>query len=174
MKHSDTTLSQAASMLLGQLADVLAHLDDDTYNRSVGLLSGSSIGGHVRHTLEFFTCLLSGYNSGRISYDERVRDLDLETDRKVALDTITTIRRQLQELREDGPLTLRSLISPQDKNPCTLSTTLDRELWYTIEHATHHFAIIKIGILSQQPDFSMPEQFGVASSTLAYQLDDTE
>jgi hypothetical protein len=174
MKAIDATLIHAVHGLLHQLHEVLQKLDERDYQHSSEILSGSSIGGHVRHTLEFFTCLLDGHQSGMICYDNRKRDLEIEKSPTVAMDTIGKITRKLGELTHDKAIELHSLIAPEESNLILISSSLERELWYTIEHAIHHFAIIKIGILSLCPEVNLPQNFGVASSTVSYQLSQAE
>ena len=50
-----------------------------------------------------------------------------------------------------------------------LTTSLKRELIYNIEHAVHHMAIIKIAIKESLPHIALPEDFGIAYSTIKYQ-----
>ena len=49
-----------------------------------------------------------------------------------------------------------------------VESTLDRELIYNIEHAIHHMAMIKIGLKVLAPELHLPENFGVAPSTIRY------
>jgi len=49
-----------------------------------------------------------------------------------------------------------------------VDTTFNRELLYAIEHTVHHMAIIKIGMLLNYPNVTVPENFGVAESTIQY------
>jgi hypothetical protein len=43
-------------------------------------LSSATIGEHTRHVIEMFQCLLNNYESGVVNYDERARDIVLQTD----------------------------------------------------------------------------------------------
>jgi hypothetical protein len=44
-----------------------------------------------------------------------------------------------------------------------------RELVYNIEHVVHHMALVKIGLKELLPDLDLPDDFGVAVSTIRYQ-----
>ncbi|HWA34354.1 MAG TPA: hypothetical protein VG737_09510 [Cyclobacteriaceae bacterium] len=132
-------------------------------------LSGSSIGQHLRHSLELFMCLEKGYHSGIVNYDDRPRDKRIETDKIAAVQAIRQIRKFLQLNRTDRLMRLE--ISPDlgNSQPIAIETTLFRELAYNIDHIVHHLAIIKIGLKEVAPYICLPEHFGVAASTIRHQ-----
>ena len=47
-------------------------------------------------------------------------------------------------------------------------SNVQRELVYLIEHAIHHFALLRIGIQENFPEISLASDFGVAYSTVKY------
>ncbi len=144
----------------------LEALDEAQFQQPVPALSGSTIGQHTRHWVEFFQCLLDqASRRQRISYDERVRDPRLESSPVFVEQTLRDLSRQVrraflgQSVYLDTSLGDRHLILP---------TSVGRELWYAVEHAIHHLAIIKIGLREIAPDLELPADFGVAYSTSAY------
>lgn len=170
MDHPTASLTSIVQILLNQLQVVLHKLDDDSYGSSMEILSNSSLGGHVRHTLEFFDCWLQGVNTLQINYDERKRDHRLETERQYAIQKIKQLIGSFQAVSADENAILITQINPTEDTAHSFNSSTNRELWYTIEHAIHHFAIIKIGIIHFFPQFQFPDNFGVASSTVSYQL----
>ena len=60
-------LPDAAKSVFTQLAYVLEQISDEEYNREIPLLGNSTLGQHVRHTLEFFICLQAGMVMGIIN-----------------------------------------------------------------------------------------------------------
>jgi hypothetical protein len=50
----------------------------------------------------------------------------------------------------------------------TVETSAGRELVYNIEHAIHHIAMIKIAVINLLPHIKLPDNFGVAYSTIFY------
>ncbi len=54
-----------------------------------------------------------------------------------------------------------------------IASNFYRELIYNIEHAVHHMAIMKIGVLEVAPYVSMPLDFGVAVSTIRHKKSET-
>ena len=100
------TLHTSAQKLLNELGDVISQLTPDQYNQPLEVLSDSTIGQHIRHTLEFFICLIDGRNNSEINYDQRKHDNVIETDLNIALSVIDSIDDFLQKEKEDFPITL--------------------------------------------------------------------
>jgi hypothetical protein len=162
-------LTHACNEILLQLADLVHSLNDEDFNRPSRALSQSTIGQHLRHTLEFFLCFEQGCKSGVINYDKRSHDKGIETDRKLALKTIERIVSFISTL--DPEMTLRLDVNYDlDKDQFeSLDTTSSRELVYNIEHAVHHMAIMKIGVNEVAPYIKLPASFGIAASTIRHQ-----
>lgn len=161
-------LIQASSVILDQLSNVIGQLTETEFIRSSETLSGSSIGQHLRHTLEFFFCLEQGYDKGIINYDKRAHDKLIETDKEVALLAIDRIRQFISKQTQDKSLTLEVGYDLNNDENVSVNTNYFRELTYNIEHAVHHMAIMKIGIREVAPDTIISSDFGVAASTLRY------
>jgi hypothetical protein len=159
-------LTQAASTILNQLSNAVKQLTDNEFTIPSRVLSGSSVGQHLRHTLEFFICLEQGLNKGIVNYDERGHDRLIETDRDLALEVIHRIHFFLGTQAVDKDLILEA--SYDGQGVVSVKTSYFRELTYNIEHAVHHMAIMKIGIREVAERVSLPTDFGVAASTLRY------
>jgi hypothetical protein len=143
----------------------LSRISSLEYSMPLELFSGSTLGQHTRHWIEFFQCLLFlPTEKGVICYDKRKRDLDLEKNPLKALNTLAEMETALQEIYPPDVLILASELP--DGTNVELTTSFRRELWFVVEHAVHHLALIKIGLKTQFPDWVIPEHFGVATSTL--------
>lgn len=162
------TLSQAATDILDQLAGLVKQIHENDFNRPSEALNGSTIGQHIRHTIEFFLCFESGYKAGLINYDKRGHDKLLESDKALALAAIRQAMQFVQTLEEDKALTLEAGYDLVNEEFLVVDTNTNRELVYNIEHAVHHMAIIKIGIRQIAPYIKIGEGFGIAASTLRY------
>ncbi len=159
-------LQQTNVEVLSQLSDLLIKLDENQYKQPLKTLHQHAISQHVRHIIEFYKCLLKGYVVGEVNYDERERKLRIEQDKDFALQVMATIIGKLTLWEADKPLQLISHYGTNDR--LATPTYFSRELVYLIEHTIHHLAIIKIAINEAFPSVDIPENFGVAYSTLAY------
>ncbi|MFN3999983.1 DinB family protein [Algoriphagus sp.] len=155
-------LSNSCSDQLEELSELLIQLSPLDYYQISSVFRTSSIGQHVRHILELFECLLTQYESGKINYDTRKRDLRLEKDPVFALEKIREIQSKIN-------LSDKDLILFQDQNRESegIKTTYFRELLYNLEHCVHHQALIRLACIAI-PEVSIPENFGVAKSTIHY------
>lgn len=162
-------LNEACKDILVQLESVIKNLKEDDFFKPISALNQSTLGQHVRHTLEFFTCLIDNYESGIINYDKRDHDKVIETDPTVALAVIENLKQFLSKSLIDKELILEANYSFNDSPNSLIKTNFSRELAYNIEHAIHHMAIIKIGIKEIAPYINIDSHFGVAISTIKYQ-----
>lgn len=160
-------LTQACANILGQLTDLVKQIRERDFVRPAETLSNSTIGQHLRHTLEFFLCFEKGYGSGIINYDKRAHDKLIESDKFMALGAIERIREFIFALTEK-PLRLEVGYDVDKDNFISIDTTATRELVYNIEHAVHHMAIIKIGVREIASYISLAPDFGIAASTIRY------
>ena len=101
-----TQLSQACLTILSQLENALNQISDNDFSKPSQVLSNSTMGQHLRHTLEFFICLESGFKKGVVNYDKRAHDKLIETDKFIALSSINRIKDFITSQQEDQPLKL--------------------------------------------------------------------
>ncbi len=160
------TIKEANSIILNQLVQVLEGLPDDGYGQALELLQGSSIGQHVRHTIEFYECFFEGIESGIISYDNRKRDFRTELDTAYSCQLLNRYIEQVATLAQDQKLQFNCMFSENKIEE--VPTTLSRELAYLVEHTIHHLAIIKMALQQIYPNIDLPTNFGVAFSTVRF------
>jgi len=161
-------LKNACLTILGQLAEVVHQLEERDFCQTSETLSRSTVGQHLRHTVEFFICLEQGFKKGVVNYDKRQHDQLIESDKFIALAAIERVREFISSQNEDKVLRLEVGYERDSEDCLTISTNYQRELTYNIEHAVHHMAIMKIGIREVAPYVSLPADFGVAVSTIRY------
>lgn len=149
--------------ILTNLASLLKNLTNEQYTRPLQVLSYQSVGAHCRHIIEFYLCLRKGIQENIICYEDRKRDMEIETNRVLALELIQTLNQW--QLETDKPMLLQVGASSNSQR-FEVNTSVFRELHYVAEHSIHHFAILKIGIESL--GLPVSADFGVANSTLAY------
>ncbi len=157
-------LQNASKEVIGQLLDLCRRLSPGDYARPLPVLSGYSVGTHVRHVLEFYDLLLN-HGAGPLSYDHRKHDRQLETCPSRAVRKLETLLAGLGAPPPDGPLVLETRLSSAQYDAVRVPTSYPRELLYNLEHAIHHMALIRIAVSSLCPALSLPESFGVAYAT---------
>lgn len=160
-------LVQAAQHTLLQLKNFLNQIDDAQYTASLAVFSGSSVGMHVRHVIEFYQCMVTGNAEGKIDYDARERNLQLESSTTFAKACIDRLLADLHMISVIRPITLMTEQNFEEHQLLIESNTW-RELSYVIEHSIHHFAIIKIGCVLAFPTIVFDRDFGIAYSTIKF------
>ena len=148
-----------------QLNEVLDQLTAEQYQTPSENLSGSSVGQHTRHIIELFQCLLAGYEKGSICYDDRKRDVRIESDPLFAKQLLGDIASSIE--RTNIELQLSGVYDEASTDQLHLTTNYNRELLYNLEHTVHHMALIRVGLKELKTEF-VTEHFGIASSTIRH------
>jgi len=162
-------LQIALKSIFEQLTTVITQIDDVEFVSPVPSLNGSTMGQHIRHTLEFFICLSEGYESGLVNYDKRAHDKEIEETREIALSKIRSLEGFTSNLPTDKDFVLEANYNANSDSTQQVRTTFYRELVYNVEHAIHHMALIKVGLRELCPHVKIPAGFGIAVSTVKYQ-----
>lgn len=146
-----------------QIIELLNQLNDEEYVFCHSELSNATIGQHTRHIIEMFQALLNSYESGKVNYDKRERNILIQTNKLVAINTLNSILLNIE-------LENKELILEQGVEKVTfkVQTNYFRELLYNLEHSIHHQALIKVAVLKNK-NIKICNEFGVAKSTLEYQ-----
>ncbi len=151
--------------VLNQLGQLLSLLTEQEYTTKSTLLNGSTIGGHTRHIIELYQCLLNGYTTGKVNYEKRKRDLAIETNNKIAIELLAGIINAIN--KENKHLQLEGSFTTSTNEEMDVSTNYYREVIYNLEHTIHHMALIRVGI-NELGNIDLPKDFGVAPSTIKY------
>ncbi|MEP5613281.1 MAG: DinB family protein [Cyclobacteriaceae bacterium] len=162
-------LQASATELLDQLKEVVQNCKEGDFSRPLPVLSDSTFGQHVRHTLEFFICLFDAKNEGLINYDNRRHDQFIETDSALAVSVIESIQEFLSTQNSDFPISFEANYTLKEGELQKMPSSFCRELAYNIEHAIHHMALLKVAVKQSLDYIKLPENFGVATSTVRYQ-----
>ena len=161
-------LTEACLNILYQLSALVKQIDEKDFIKPSPALSNSTIGQHLRHTLEFFLCFEKGFEGGLINYDKRAHDKLIESDKFIALSTLSRICEFIQGLNTNKQLKLEVGYDLAADDFVSIDTNAVRELVYNIEHAVHHMAIMKIGVREIASYIVLPADFGIAASTIRY------
>ncbi|MBO6572164.1 DinB family protein [bacterium] len=156
---------------LEQGISLLSSITDNEYSYNNGKYFKSGIGRHFRHIVEHYISLIDGYTE-KINYDLRERDLKLETNRKAVINALRNIIDSIQTFELNPELINKKIEVKSNEgigdgdSPWSVSS-IRRELQFLISHTVHHYALI--GLILRTMDVTVPEDFGVAPSTLKYE-----
>ena len=149
--------------VLSKIKVLLGEIEEVHYQKPHPQFLDSSIGGHVRHIIDFYDLYLEGSLDGIVNFTKRKRDQRVEQDPRLAWKAVARIEEALKErLTEmDGQL---SVIS--DSGECFASSH-GRELEFLAGHTVHHNAMIvamckTLGVL-------VSSEMALAQSTTEYQ-----
>jgi L-rhamnose isomerase len=158
-------LKQPLQHVFVQISETLSQLSDAEYIQPSKILSAATIGQHVRHIIELFQCLETGYEEGIINYEKRKRDQRIETDKLFAVDLLKKIYRQLDKPNKE--IILQAEDYCETAQIVNIPSNYYREIAYNLEHTIHHMALIRVGI-NEVSQVELPEAFGVAYSTIKF------
>jgi len=165
--HPTPDLVVASQDVLLQGLGVLFNIWDTTYARMAEAPYSASIGGHYRHVLEHFQCLIRGNRSGEINYDKRERNPRLETEVTYATIATCDVLRAIKTYTNEGlarPCKVVNSVAYGSDKPSVMESNIGRELAYCVGHAVHHYAIIRL--ICSHLGAEVPNEFGLAPSTL--------
>ncbi len=158
-----TSILKKSNDALSDLENVLVQLPlQGSYAEPCRELSNATIGEHTRHVIELFQCLLSGYASGSVNYDDRKRNKLYENSIEEAVAVIREIQSKL-----DQPDKQLNIVCGTGEQSISIPSNYYREILYNLEHCIHHQALIKVALIAMNVNF-ISEEFGVAPSTLQY------
>lgn len=169
---SSISLPTIAGAALDDVRHYLSLIDPVIYQAPLDILSGSTIGQHTRHIIEFYNCLLEQSMQGDtpvINYAVRRRDHRIETEPDYALMNVNSICDRLNEVQTEQSCLLNG--EEHGQKDLVVHSTIGRELIYNIEHTIHHLAIVKIALKTVVPGIQLPEHFGVAPSTIRHRME---
>jgi hypothetical protein len=139
----------------------IVHLSDVQFSQKIDLLE-ASIGEHTRHCLEMIAELYHNYDGANICYDNRKRDLRLQSNVSAAVQHIDTLIQY--PLFQNKALTL---LQKFDEQQLCFQSDVEREIAFHVEHCIHHQALIKIAAKLLQISFG-DANFGISHATVAY------
>ncbi|GAA4278569.1 DinB family protein [Aquimarina mytili] len=127
---------------LNNAVALLKSIDSKTYcDASLGPYY-SSIGSHIRHTLDFFDCIINGLDSNDIDLTARKRDEILSTDKAAAIQHIYNLQETLLSYVDVNTDYLIHVTDNMGQGKVTVNYTLESILAHANSHTVHHYATI--------------------------------
>ena len=162
-KRDGMRLSEIAREQLQELAAVIAQLSEADFTTALPLLDQATLGKHVRHTLEFHQCFLTREQS--FCYDDRMRNPLLEQAPEEALKHIDWLMDRLRFVQLDRIISMEVRYGTARFE---VTTSVQRELAFLIEHTVHHNAILRMALCASFPHIRFEPEFGYADSTIRF------
>lgn len=150
---------------LQSLRKLLSTLSENQYTCQIQHLGNVSIGAHTRHIIELLSCAVSGYDKGQVDYVNRIRNLELEINKDMALVELQYIELEIE--KPDKALTLVAEQIEEGIKILPVNSSYYREIVYNTEHSIHHLALIKVALIEMKLEVVDPD-FGMAYSTIRY------
>src|SRR5882672_8698387 len=159
--NNDQVLIDSVIEALLQGEVLLPEISTENYSRKVPVAFNATVGGHYRHCLDHFRSLLDSAMDGDLNYDHRERGTLVENDRFAALNATRELIEGYERL--DPVYLMRSLAVTCKTSYATVgsqisTSTVGREIMYSVAHAVHHYALI--GIMGATMGVPMPLGFG--------------
>ncbi len=130
--------------------------DEDLCNTSVPPYH-SSIGGHIRHILDFYDCIFNMDSENRIDFTARSRNKDVESKCCYANSYLESIIKKLNTVNIDMN-TKVIVVDDLGLGKIDIEYTYGAMFAQATSHAIHHYAIIncileRLGIVLNDTDF---------------------
>lgn len=159
-----------AKTLLQQKKSVLTMIKPSDYVHKNERIYNSSIGSHIRHSLDHFQCLALIINISTkkvANYDERQRKTEVETNPLAALVVIEQLELSIRDWDLSQSVDVSFIADNIEFNSYTVPSTLARELSFVAHHAVHHMSMVKLLLQELGYDLSSSDSsnLGIAMST---------
>jgi uncharacterized damage-inducible protein DinB len=152
---------------LEQAIELLGRLPAEAFARTEAR-HAKTVGPHLRHVLDHYSSFLAGLPEFRVDYDARQREPRLESDLEFAGTRLRELAGELALIEDDLmelPVQIRLESGGAEADQWSHST-VRRELQFLLSHTVHHFALI--AVLLERFEIAVPDDFGIAPSTLKY------
>tara|TARA_R110002020_G_scaffold431036_6_gene640868 strand:+ start:610 stop:1116 length:507 start_codon:yes stop_codon:yes gene_type:complete len=127
---------------LKRLITLINSVDNQIYTeKSIGPYY-SSIGSHIRHSLDFFNCIIEGLQHNDIDLTARKRDARIAEDRNSAVAAIYNLQQELASLKDMNSEHLLHITDNLGDGKVTIIYTLEGILAQGNTHTIHHSALI--------------------------------
>ncbi|WP_299061392.1 DinB family protein [uncultured Polaribacter sp.] len=143
---------------------LLNSISDEQYSDSSIAPYNSSIGCHVRHVLDVFSCIFKGLENDFIDFSVRERNECAEKETATGIAYFKSITHQLKQIKKEDFTKTIQVSDDLGLGKEIANYTIAAVLMQAQSHAIHHFA--SIGYLIYQLDIALPDSdFGFNPTT---------
>ncbi|QVY65657.1 DinB family protein [Polaribacter sp. Q13] len=143
---------------------LLKNISDEQYSNNSVAPYNASIGCHMRHILDVFSCLIKGLDAKFIDLSVRERNGCAEKETSLGIEYFETVIHQLKKISEEDYNTVIKVSDDMGLGKVTANYTIAAMLMQAQSHTTHHFA--SIGYIVYQLGIELPNtDFGYNPTT---------
>lgn len=143
---------------------LLKNISDNEYSNKSIAPYHSSIGCHIRHVLDVFSCLLNGLASKEVDFSIRERNECAEKETSVGIAYFESIIKQIKQIKTEDFNTSIKVTDNLGLGNETANYTIAGALMQAQSHTLHHYA--SIGYLIYQLGIQLPDaSFGFNPTT---------
>ncbi|QMU66784.1 MAG: DinB family protein [Flavobacteriaceae bacterium] len=143
---------------------LLNSISDQQYSDTSSPPYYSSIGAHMRHILDVFSCIFKGLESREVDFSLRERNALAEQKTTVGIDYFNQVISKLHQLEEEDFNMTLAVTDDLGLGKVTMKYTLESALCQAHSHAIHHFS--SIGFIINHLGLKLPDNdFGYNPTT---------
>lgn len=143
---------------------LLNSITDEQYSNTSAPPYYSSIGSHMRHILDVFSCIFNGLETKQVDFSARERNPLAEQKTAAGIAYFNSVISQLHTLTEDDFEMMIAVTDDLGTGKITANYTLGSALIQAHSHAIHHFATI--GFIINRLGVELPDKdFGYNPTT---------
>lgn len=158
------TMIEAIDKNLQRGVKLLKSITDSEYSDKSIAPYYSSIGTHMRHVLDVFSCIFNGLDVNNIDFSDRKRNVRAEEEIEEGLKYFEEVLSNLHHLNLKDLQKLINVTDDLGLGSVTVQYTLGAALVQAHSHAIHHFA--SVGYIIYQLGIQLPdEDFGYNPTT---------
>ncbi|WP_339663020.1 hypothetical protein, partial [Croceibacter atlanticus] len=157
------SIIKSLKLTLNKSKDLLIQIDSESYiNNTIGPFY-SSVGSHIRHTLDFLNCILySIENNNDIDLTLRNRDETISKNKYKAIEEVNSIKNRLDNIKNIEDIVY--VIDDCGTGKIGINYTLESILAQANSHTIHHFASISFILHQLNIDYEI-KGFGYNPTT---------
>lgn len=165
-------LISAINKNLQKIVLLLESIEDSVYvNEDAGPYY-SSVGNHLRHVLDYYSCIINGLNNDTIDLTLRDRNSVINTDKLKAIEKTKEIQNIILGYEHANTNYLIKVVDDLGDGKIGVDYTLESILVQANTHTVHHFASIAY-ILHDLKVSCCVEGFGYNPTTPVYTAEDS-
>jgi len=143
---------------------LLTSISDKQYSDTSVAPYNSSIGCHIRHVLDIFSCVFKGLEHNFVDFSVRERNKCAEQQTSVGIEYFETIIHQLKTIKKEDFNTRIKVSDDMGLGNEVANYTIGSVLMQAQSHTIHHYA--SIGYLIYQLGIELPDvDFGFNPTT---------